>query len=202
MHTHQTFARARDKERGDRAATRRRDRGADEREGERHSAPQLTPHAPGLQSWEDEVHIYIVEELCEGMDALATLKASGGKYEEGRAAELFVQMLRAVHYCHNHGVCHRDLKLENFIFRDKSPDSRLLLIDFGMGQRFGDTNGIRRMTERIGSVHYMAPEVLCGRAQRWWGCGPGAGGAAGGGGWRGTWAGVAPPRTGTCTRSR
>ena len=56
------------------------------------------------------MHIYLVEELCEGMDVLETLRQEGGRFDEERATELFVQMLRAVHYCHLHGVAHRDLK--------------------------------------------------------------------------------------------
>ena len=71
-----------------------------------------------------------------GQDALLTLNQDG-RFEESYAATLFVQMLRAVQYCHNHGVCHRDVKLDNFVFKDDSPNAPLLLIDFGLGARFG-----------------------------------------------------------------
>lgn len=51
----------------------------------------------------------------------------------------------------------RDLKLENFLFRDRSPDSDLILIDFGLSKHFDATE---RMSQRVGSCYYTAPEVL------------------------------------------
>jgi calcium-dependent protein kinase len=52
---------------------------------------------------------------------------------------------------------HRDLKPENFLFVNKSEDSPLRAMDFGLSVFFkpGD-----RFTEVIGSGCYMAPEVL------------------------------------------
>ena len=58
------------------------------------------------------------------------------RYSEGRACELVQQMLTAVRYCHDHGIVHRDLKLENFLFQSKRADSPLVLIDFGFSQHF------------------------------------------------------------------
>lgn len=51
----------------------------------------------------------------------------------------------------------RDLKLENFLFRDKSPESDLILIDFGLSKHFDATE---RIAQRVGSCYYTAPEVL------------------------------------------
>ena len=41
-------------------------------------------------------------------------------FTESRSAELLRQMLGVVRYMHSQGVCHRDLKLENWLF--DSPD--------------------------------------------------------------------------------
>lgn len=44
--------------------------------------------------------------------------------------------MNALNYCHSHGVCHRDLKLENFLLLNKGNDSVIKLIDFGMSKVF------------------------------------------------------------------
>ena len=44
--------------------------------------------------------------------------------------------MNALNYCHSKGVCHRDLKLENFLILNKAPDMTLKLIDFGMSKVF------------------------------------------------------------------
>lgn len=40
-------------------------------------------------------------------------------------------MVLGVNYLHHIGICHRDLKLENFIFLNENKD-RIKLIDFGL----------------------------------------------------------------------
>ena len=46
------------------------------------------------------------------------------------------QMLLALNYLHSHGVVHRDLKLDNFVY-DKKDGNHLKLIDFGFGRSEG-----------------------------------------------------------------
>ena len=41
---------------------------------------------------------------------------------------------RSLHYMHWHKMCHRDLKLENWVYADDSEDSKLKLIDFGFSK--------------------------------------------------------------------
>jgi calcium-dependent protein kinase len=72
--------------------------------------------------------------------------------------------------CHDNGVMHRDLKPENFLFVNKSEDSPLKAIDFGLSVFFkpglrsmtvrGSARAGDRFTEVVGSGCYMAPEVL------------------------------------------
>ena len=59
--------------------------------------------------------------------------------------------------CHSNGVIRRDLKPENFLFANKSEDSPLKVIDFGLSVFFNPGD---RFTEVVGSAYYMAPEVL------------------------------------------
>jgi calcium-dependent protein kinase len=54
---------------------------------------------------------------------------------------------------------HRDLKLENFLFEDHNSNSPLILIDFGLSKHFSPNE---RLTQKVGSCYYTAPEVLNG----------------------------------------
>jgi serine/threonine protein kinase len=80
---------------------------------------------------------------------------SKGKLEESEARQIFSQMLDTVHYCHNKGIIHRDIKLDNIVFADSSR-KKIKIIDFGVSGIF------RGEKSKAGSLQYMAPEVLSG----------------------------------------
>ena len=76
---------------------------------------------------------------------------------------------RAVHTCHKHGIIHRDIKLENILFKDKT-NTKIVLTDFGLSYIGKD-----KMRTKCGSPHYVAPELI--KEQNytskcdWWSCG-------------------------------
>ena len=43
-------------------------------------------------------------------------------------------MIAAVSYLHANNICHRDLKLENWLYESDEEDAALKLCDFGFGQ--------------------------------------------------------------------
>ena len=65
----------------------------------------------------DRRHIALVMDLARGGD-LFDLISNGGALPERRAARLLRSMFSAVRYLHDHGICHRDLKLENWRVRE------------------------------------------------------------------------------------
>ena len=77
------------------------------------------------------------------------------------AAQIFRQILLALSYCHSENVVHRDLKPENFLFVDKTADSDLKIIDFGLSKIMG-SGKLQRMKTRAGTPYYISPEVLAG----------------------------------------
>ena len=67
-------------------------------------------------------------------------------------------MVEAVTYCHSHNVCHRDLKLDNWVYKDAN-NTTLKLIDFGFSRDMKDAVG---MTALLGTCYYVAPEIVTG----------------------------------------
>ena len=72
-------------------------------------------------------------------------------------AKTVAEMLSAVSFLHSRHICHRDLKLENWVLSGKDVWSPLKLIDFGLSTHY--TPG-HRLSRAVGSSYFMAPEVL------------------------------------------
>lgn len=114
------------------------------------------PHVTRLfDVYEADDKLYLVMECMEGgelFDRVTKLK----KFTELDAANAVEQMLLALNYIHSHGIVHRDLKLENFLYEAKDSD-QLKLIDFGFSKVW-DPN--IKMHVSCGTLAYVAPEVL------------------------------------------
>ncbi|XP_030466043.2 calcium-dependent protein kinase 28 isoform X2 [Syzygium oleosum] len=121
----------------------------------------LTGHENVVQfydAFEDDSYVYIAMEYCEGGELLDRILAKkDSRYTEKDAAVVVRQMLKVAAECHLHGLVHRDMKPENFLFKSTKEDSPLKATDFGLsdfikpGKRFPDI---------VGSAYYVAPEVL------------------------------------------
>jgi calcium-dependent protein kinase len=67
-------------------------------------------------------------------------------------------MLSAVAILHSLHICHRDLKIENWVLKSGNDLwSPLKLIDFGLSTHFTPGHKLSRV---VGSSYYIAPEVL------------------------------------------
>ncbi|ONM20516.1 Calcium-dependent protein kinase 28 [Zea mays] len=60
------------------------------------------------------------------------LNRKDSRYSEKDAAVVVRQMLKVAAECHLHGLVHRDMKPENFLFKSKKEDSPLKATDFGL----------------------------------------------------------------------
>ncbi|GAX17198.1 hypothetical protein FisN_10Lh047 [Fistulifera solaris] len=99
--------------------------------------------------------IYLVMDLCAGGDLYTR-----SPYTEKQAGRITTSILQAIRYMHNHGVVHRDLKYENIMFESTAQDAAIKIIDFGLSKKFIGKTGT--MTERVGTIYTMSPQVLLG----------------------------------------
>ncbi len=72
-----------------------------------------------------------------------------------RAVELIAKLARTVHYAHEHGILHRDIKPGNVLL-DKEGEPHLT--DFGLARLVETESTVTRTTEMLGTPSYMAPE--------------------------------------------
>ncbi|KAJ4502798.1 hypothetical protein HRR83_009175 [Exophiala dermatitidis] len=112
-----------------------------------------------------------VMEYCQQGELFALLERKYFKAEDRNC--IFKQVLRGVHYLHEHGIAHRDIKPENLLMTD---EGHIKITDFGVSEVFcGDHPGIpssrglcgqgmrepRKSAPGIcGSKPYISPEVL------------------------------------------
>lgn len=79
-------------------------------------------------SMQSRNYLFIVMEFVRGGDFLTQL-AKHGKFPESTARFYIAELCMAVAYLHDHGVVHRDIKLDNILLTD---GGHLKLMDFGM----------------------------------------------------------------------
>src|SRR5205085_3486300 len=76
-----------------------------------------------------------------------------------QAAELIANVARTVHYAHEHGILHRDIKPGNILLDQKGEP---LLTDFGLARLVETESTVTRTKEVLGTPSYMAPEQAAG----------------------------------------
>src|SRR5438094_109295 len=80
-----------------------------------------------------------------------------------RAIELIAKVARTVHYAHEHGILHRDIKPGNILLDGKGEPH---LTDFGLARLVETESTVTRTMEVLGTPSYMAPEQAVGNNAR------------------------------------
>ena len=75
------------------------------------------------------------------------------------AVELIAKVARTVHYAHEHGILHRDIKPGNILLDQKGEPH---LTDFGLARLVETESTVTRTMEVLGTPSYMAPEQAVG----------------------------------------
>ena len=106
--------------------------------------------------------LYIIMELAEGESLYEWIKINynnnnNQKIDESKIYIIIKQLLLAIHYLHLHNICHRDIKPQNILFKNKNDINNIKLIDFGLSVKNFQNIGENKI---CGTWAYMSPEML------------------------------------------
>src|SRR5256886_1918226 len=113
------------------------------------------------------VPIYEVDER-DGSCNFSMKFGEGGQLDEvtrrepmpiRRAVELIAKVARTVHYAHEHGILHRDIKPGNILLDAKGEPH---LTDFGLARLVESESSVTHTLDILGTPSYMAPEQAVG----------------------------------------
>jgi serine/threonine-protein kinase len=80
-----------------------------------------------------------------------------------QSTQLMAKVARTVHYAHEHGILHRDIKPGNILLDQKGEPH---LTDFGLARLVETESTVTRTREVMGTPSYMAPEQAVGETTK------------------------------------
>ena len=109
--------------------------------------------------------LYIIMELAEGESLFEWINnnyvnkknENSQNIDESQIYIIIKQLLLAIHYLHNHNICHRDIKPQNILLKKKNDINNIKLIDFGLSVKNFENIGENKI---CGTWAYMSPEML------------------------------------------
>lgn len=101
---------------------------------------------------------YFVMELVPGRSLDAILKERG-RLPPAEVADLVRQAAEGLEAAHQAGIVHRDVKPHNLLLEN---GGRLRVVDFGVARDSRSQEELTSTNATLGTLHYMAPEVLSG----------------------------------------
>jgi serine/threonine protein kinase len=111
---------------------------------------------PLYEAGELDGTVYIVTRWVDGTE-LGTLIHREGPMEPDRAARIAAQIAAALETAHEKGLVHRDVKPSNVIL---TREDHAYLTDFGLAKRAETDPGLTAVDQMLGTVDYVAPEVI------------------------------------------
>lgn len=105
--------------------------------------------------FEDDKHICMVLQVCQGGNMFRYLRKTGPMSEDS-AGHVVHQILSAIQYLHGKHIVHRDLKLSNILIGDSSLMT-IKICDFGLA--VGMQHPDEEHFTLCGTPNYIAPEI-------------------------------------------
>ena len=109
---------------------------------------------------EHEGRLFFVMELLEG-DELRKLIAQRKALTLQDKLSIMMQVCDGLHYAHERGIVHRDVKPGNIMLLR---NGQVKVLDFGIAQIAATEGGLTRTGLIMGTLRYIAPEQVRGRA--------------------------------------
>lgn len=106
---------------------------------------------------ETDSKVFILLEYANGGDLFEDI--SERDYTEEKTRKVMKDILSALEYCHSMRICNHDLKLENILIFKSSEGITYKIADWGLIDRTD-----RALTTTKGTIFYMAPEIIVGKA--------------------------------------
>jgi serine/threonine protein kinase len=97
---------------------------------------------------------YLVMEYVDGGDLWQRLE-QGGPLPEREAVHVIVQVARALHEAHRHGIIHRDVKPDNILL---TADGAAKLCDLGLINDLEGELQLTRTGRGLGTPNFISPE--------------------------------------------
>ena len=120
------------------------------------------PHVvPVYEADEYQGCLFLATRLIDGTDLRGVL-AREGRLPADVAARLVAQIASALDVAHARGVVHRDVKPANVLIEGDRRLEHAYLTDFGIAKRLGADESLTRTGALVGTIDYVAPEVLRG----------------------------------------
>jgi serine/threonine protein kinase len=111
----------------------------------------------GFEILNSKTKLYLVMEFVEGGD-LHSLLTARRRLQEAEAKQIFTGLIDCLVYCHEQGIYHRDLKLENILI---SRDGVAKVCDFGLTSvRALNGNADQLCSTIVGTEDFAAPEII------------------------------------------
>ncbi|KAJ3217352.1 RAC-alpha serine/threonine-protein kinase [Dinochytrium kinnereticum] len=119
-------------------------------------------------AFQSPTRLYLIMDYVNGGELFFHV-ANFGRFDEVRVRFYSAEIFLAVRGLHEQGIIYRDLKLENILL---DRDGHVKIADFGLSRQDGTPE---EDTEILGTLEYLAPEVLEGKgtsfASDWWALG-------------------------------